>query len=145
MTSQPDILLRKGRPPEKFLEFVNGIREILKRAVEYTENDPPPSMFGRKNAYAEFQADITALLDREWVDKDVIRIAKELRKREKMLLTFMLYDDVPWHNNDAEGAIRQGVLHRKISGGRRTWVGADVFGVLLSIYETSKKIKERFI
>ncbi|PWR70095.1 IS66 family transposase [Methanospirillum stamsii] len=145
LTSQPAILLRKGRPPEKFLEFVNGIREILKRAVEYTENDPPPSINDRKNAYAEFQAEIMALLDREWVDKDVIRIAKELRKREKMLLTFMLYDDVPWHNNDAERAIRQGVLHRKISGGRRTWVGADVFGVLLSIYETSKKRKERFI
>jgi transposase len=57
----------------------------------------------------------------------------------------MIHEDVPWHNNDAERAIRQGVLHRKISGGRRTWGGADVFGVLLSIYETSKKRKERFM
>jgi len=46
---------------------------------------------------------------------------------------------VPWHNNDAERAIRQGVYHRKISGGRRTWTGAEVFEVILSIYETSKK------
>jgi transposase len=57
----------------------------------------------------------------------------------------MQYEDVPWNNNDAERAIRQGVLHRKISGGRRTWAGAGVFGVLLSIYETSKKRKQRFM
>ena len=62
-----------------------------------------------------------------------------------MLFTFMRYEDVPWHNNDAERAIRQGVLHRKISGGRRTWIGADIFGVLLSIYETSKKKKQKFM
>ncbi|MDO9035798.1 MAG: IS66 family transposase, partial [Methanoregula sp.] len=35
--------------------------------------------------------------------------------------------------------------HRKISGGRRTWTGADIFGVLLSIYETSKKKKQKFM
>jgi transposase len=53
--------------------------------------------------------------------------------------TFMESKDVPWHNNDAERAICQGVLHRKISGGRRTWKGAEVFEVMLSVYETSKK------
>jgi transposase len=145
LTSQPAKLLRKGRPPEQFLEFVDGTRSILKRAIEFTENDPPPSMDERKFACKGFQAEITAFLDRGWDDVDATRITKELRKRENMLFTFMQYEDVPWHNNDAERAIRQGVLHRKISGGRRTWVGADVLGVLLSIYETSKKRKQRFM
>ncbi|NIA12122.1 MAG: IS66 family transposase, partial [Nitrospiraceae bacterium] len=40
---------------------------------------------------------------------------------------------------------RQGVLHRKISGGRRTWTGAEVFEVILSTYETTKKRGDRFI
>jgi transposase len=145
LTSQPVKILRKGRPPEKFLEFVDGVRSILKKAVEYTENDPPPSLDERKNARDKFQAELTGLLERKWVDPDVIRIFKELRKRQDMLLTFMVHEDVPGHNNDAERAIRQGVLHRKISGGRRTWLGAEVFGVLLSIYETSKKQKENFM
>jgi transposase len=99
----------------------------------------------RINACKGFQEEITAFLDREWDDVDATRITKELRKRQNMLFTFMQYEDVPWNNNDAERAIRQGVLHRKISGGRRTWAGADVFGVLLSIYETSKKRKQRFM
>jgi len=37
------------------------------------------------------------------------------------------------------------VLHRKISGGRRTWAGAEVFEVILSTYETAKKKGDRFI
>ena len=85
------------------------------------------------------------LLDRIWTDKDAIRISKELRKRHDMLFTFMEFEDVPWHNNDAERAIRQGVLHRKISGGRRTWECAEVFEVILSVYETSKKREQRFM
>ncbi|MBN1167497.1 MAG: transposase, partial [Methanospirillaceae archaeon] len=133
------------RPAENFIEFVDGIRSILKQAIEYTENDPPPSLIEREKASEKFLADITEFLDRDWKGEDAIRIAKELRKRQKMLFTFMKKEDVPWHNNDAERAIRQGVLHRKISGGRRTWAGADVFGILLSVYETSKKRKSRFI
>jgi transposase len=145
LTSQPAKLSKADNPPEKIIAFVDGIRSILKRSIEYTENDPPPSMKERINACKEFQGEITAFLDREWPDVDAIRITKELRKRSDMLFTFMQYEDVPWHNNDAERAIRQGVLHRKISGGRRTWAGAKVFEIILSIYETSKKKKQRFM
>jgi len=145
LTSKPAKLTKPGRPPGKFLEFVDGIRSILKRAIEYTENDPPPSMEERKNACKEFQNEMKVLLDREWADEDAIRISKELRKRHDMLFTFMEFGGVAWHNNDAERAIRQGVLHRKISGGRRTWKGAEVFEVILSVYETSKKRGQRFM
>lgn len=145
LTSKPAKLTKPGRPPGKFLEFVDGIRSILKRAIEYTENDPPPSMEERKNACKKFQNEMKVLLDREWADEDAIRISKELRKRHDMLFTFMEFEGVAWHNNDAERAIRQGVLHRKISGGRRTWKGAEVFEVILSVYETSKKRGQRFM
>lgn len=86
-----------------------------------------------------------ALLNKEWTDEDANRISKELRKRQDMLFTFMEYEGVPWHNNDAERAIRQGVLYRKISGGRRTWTGAEIFEVVLSVYETAKKRGQRFM
>jgi Transposase IS66 family. len=145
LTSKPAKLMKQGRPPEKFLEFVDGVRSILKRAVEYTEQDPPPSMKERENVCKDVQKDMKALLDKEWTDEDAIRISKELRKRHDMLFTFMEYEGVPWHNNDAERAIRQGVLHRKISGGRRTWTGAEIFEVILSVYETTKKRGERFM
>ena len=122
LTSKPAKFTKPGRPPGKFLEFVDGIRSILKRAIEYTENDPPPSMEERKKACTGFQEEMKLLLDRKWVDKDV-----------------------PWHNNDAERAIRQGVYYRKISGDRMTWTGTEVFEVILSIYETSKKRGQGFM
>jgi len=92
----------------------------------------------------QLKRETNILLDRESKDKDIIRISKELRKRIDMLFTFIKHDGVPWHNNDAERAIRQGVLHRKISGGRRTWPGAGIFETLLSVYETTKKRGEKF-
>jgi transposase len=98
-----------------------------------------------KNACKEFQKEMKTFLNRKWTDTDAVRISKELRRRLDMLFTFMDHEGVPWHNNDAERAIRQGVLHRKISGGRRTWTGAEAFEVLLSTYETAKKRGDRFI
>jgi transposase len=83
LTTQLAKILRNGRPPEKFLEFVDGVRSILKRTVEYTEDDPPPSLDERKNARNEFQAELTGLLERKWVDPDAIRISKELRRNKK--------------------------------------------------------------
>ena len=145
LTSKPAKLTKRGRPPEQVIDFVDGIRSILKRAIEYTDKDPPLSMEERENACREFQEEMKTFLDKKWTDEDAIRISKELRKRLDMLFTFMDHEGVPWHNNDAERAIRQGVLHRKISGGRRTWTGAEVFEVILSTYETAKKRGERFI
>jgi transposase len=145
LTSKPAKLTKPGRPPEQFIDFADGIRSILKRAIEYTDKDPPPSMEERENACREFQEEMKAFLDRKRTDEDAVRISNELRKRQDMLFTFMEHEGVPWHNNDAERAIRQGVLHRKISGGRRTWIGAEVFEVILSTYETAKKRGERFI
>jgi transposase len=145
LTSKPAKLMKPGRSPEQVIDFVDGIRSILKRAIEYTDKYPPPYMEERKNACRESQEEMKTFLDRGWTDEDAVRISKELRKRQDMLFTFMDHEGVSWHNNDAERAIRQGVLHRKVSGGRRTWTGAEVFEVILSTYETAKKRGERFI
>ena len=68
---------------------------------------------------------LTRLLNEPWKDSDAVRIAEELRHREVVV---HLRDRArcPWHNNEAETQIRQGVLFRKISGGRRSWMGAWV-------------------
>jgi len=145
LTSRQRKLKRPGRPPEKFLCFVDGVRGILKKAIEYTETKPPPNIKERQKARRGFEDEMEALLEKDRKDKDAIRISKELRRRLGMLFTFVEVEEVPWHNNDAERAIRKGVLARKISGGRRTWMGAEVFQVLLSISETAKKNRMNFI
>ena len=138
-------LTRPGRPPEYFIRFDDGVRSILRRAVEFSRREPSPSPEERIEASERFREEMRAHLDMRWKDKDATRIAKELRKRLDMLFTFVEIEGVPWHNNDAERPIRRGVLARKISGGRRTWTGAEVYQILLSVSQTSRMRGENFI
>ena len=144
LSSKSAILKDSSKCSEEFLEFADGVRSILKRAIEYLKK-PPPLVEERRTARFHFQDEMREFLSREWEDSDAIRISKELLKRLNMLFTFVELEGVPWHNNDAEQAIRKGVLARKISGGRRTWTGAEVYQILLSTLETSKKRNENFI
>jgi transposase len=55
-----------------------------------------------------------------------------------MVFTFLVKPGVAWHNSLAESHVRQGVLYRKISGGRRSWRGAWVLERLMSVYRTCR-------
>lgn len=67
--------------------------------------------------------------------KDII--AKTDRQRPR-ILTFVEYEDVPCHNNFAEGLIRKAVVKRKISYGSKSMQGAEAYSILLSISETCR-------
>nr|AAU83216.1 hypothetical protein GZ27A8_36 [uncultured archaeon GZfos27A8] len=53
-------LTKPGRPARQFIDFADGIRSILKKVVEYTENDPQPSMEERKKACMAFHKEMEA-------------------------------------------------------------------------------------
>jgi transposase len=135
---------RAGRPPAKLLRFVEGVRGLLQEAIAFVESKPPPGPRKRARAHRAYRRRLKRLLGRPWKHPDAVRISKELRARLDMVFTFVLHDGVPWHNNAAENAIRQGVLHRKASGGRRTRAGADVLALLLSVYRTCRQTGENF-
>jgi transposase len=144
LSSKSAILKDSSKCSKEFLEFADGVRSILKRSIDYLKK-PPPLVEERRTVRFHFQDEMEKFLSREWEDSDAIRISKELLKRLNMLFTFVEVEGVPWHNNDAEQAVRKGVLARKISGGRRTWTGAEVYQILLTTLETSKKRNENFI
>lgn len=132
--------------PAEFIRFADGIRARLREAILYIEkNATTLTMEERKRKYDEYLANMVSFLNEEWWAADIVRIGNELRTRQHMLFTFVRVPNIPWHNNEAERAIRQGVYHRKISGGRQTWKGAARFSTLLSVFETCKKTGENFI
>ena len=133
-----------GHPPEEFLRFVDGVRSIYREAILVVKDREWVPDGERERAYRRAVRRMARLLRIEWKDPDARRIAKELRRRLGMLFTFVRTPGVPWNNNSAENAIRQGVLIRKISGGRRTWAGARVLEVLLTLYRTCRKRGESF-
>ena len=141
----PAKLTSAGRPPEEFLRFADGVRKVLRETILWSETHPEaPGRVRRKVARAARKA-MKRHLKEPWQDEDAARIAQELRRRRKMLFTFVTEPGVPWHNNSAENAIRQGVLFRKVSGGRRSWDGAKVLERLLSIYRTCRLRELSFV
>ncbi|MHB8585180.1 MAG: IS66 family transposase [Thermoplasmatota archaeon] len=140
---EPIVFTRRGRPPKELLTFIDGIRARLREAILFP--DLKPTLPERAGAYERFTGSMRRFLARPWTDPDAIRIGKEMTRRVDTLYTFVRIPGVDWHNNSAERDIRQGVLHRKISGGRRTWAGAKILETLMSVYETCKKTGQNFL
>ena len=140
----PATLTSAGHPPTEFLRFVDGVRSIYREAILVVKDRSRVPRVVRRRAYRRAVRAMAVLLRADWNDPDARRIAKELLYRGGMLFTFVWKPGVPWNNNGAENAIRQGVLIRKVSGGRRTWAGARVLERLLTVYRTCRKRGESF-
>jgi transposase len=134
-----------GRPPEEFLRFADRVRKILRTTVLWAEGHPDAGSRVRRRVACSAQRAMARHVREGWKDPDAARIAKELYHRRRMLFTFLEVPGVPFHNNDAESQVRQGVLYRKISGGRRSWTGAWVLERLLTVYRTCQKRGLEFI
>ncbi|MCI4320650.1 MAG: IS66 family transposase [Thermoplasmata archaeon] len=141
----PPKLTAAGPPPREFLEFADGVRGMLRDAIGWSERHPEATGAERRHFSTTMRWRTVDHLRREWRDAGAARIAGELWKRRKSLYTFLAEPGVAWHNNEAETQIRQGVLYRKISGGRRSWTGAWVLERLLSIYRTCRKRSVSFV
>jgi transposase len=141
----PPKLVSVGRPPEEFLEFAHDTRWLLRHAIEWSERHPNAPRRVRREFYRSVRWLMTNHLRRGWREPAAARIAGQLDKRRGTLFRFLIEPGVAWHNNDAESQIRQGVLYRKISGGRRSWAGAWALERLLTIYRTCRKRAIHFV
>ncbi|MGI0155954.1 MAG: IS66 family transposase [Thermoplasmata archaeon] len=142
---EPPELTGPGRPPEEFLRFADGVRRILRGTIVWSDDHPETSLRVRRRVAQAALRAMTRLVSQPWTDEDAVRIAATLKFRRPMLFTFLTEPGVPWNNNDSETQVRQGVLYRKISGGRRSWTGAWVLERLLTIYRTCQKRGLEFI
>ena len=145
LSSQPVKITSRGRPRKEVVEFVNSVRQLLQRAIKFSEKQPSPSIASRHEEYQILNAQMKSIISTKWTDPEIIRVCKELRRQADSIFTFIEVKEVPWNNNGAERGVRAGVLYRKISGGRRTWAGADILKIILSIYETGKKQGQNFM
>lgn len=141
----PAKLVSVGRPPEEFLEFANDTRWLLRHAIEWSYQHPNAPGRERREFYRSMRWLMTHHLRNGWREPAAARIAEQLEQRRDSLFTFLIKPGVAWNNNDAETQIRQGVLYRKISGGRRSWAGAWVLERLLTIYRTCRKRSIQFV
>jgi len=71
------------------------------------------------------------------------RLALTLAKKRQLLLV-LDFPDIPLHNNEAERAVREYVIKRKISNGTRTKEGTQAWEVFLSLLDTCRKNEVNF-
>jgi transposase len=62
-----------------------------------------------------------------------------LRDHRDAVLAFIRYPHVPFDNNLAERDLRMMKVKQKISGGFRTWAGAEVFAAIRTYLSTARK------
>ena len=76
------------------------------------------------------------LLNKDYRTASNRRLAKHLRQQREYLFTFLHFPGLEGTNNRAERAIRPAVMARKVWGGNRTWNGANVQQILMSVLRT---------
>src|SRR5262249_3953304 len=76
------------------------------------------------------------LSDRPFQSEVAEKYRKRLLKNREKLFVFLDHDDVSWHNNNAEHAIKHFAKYRMITNGQMTENGIRPYLVLLSIYQT---------
>lgn len=140
---KPPVYLRPGRPHEEFVLFSKVLRGILRDAVDFVEAGP--TLEARLRAERSFKQRLRRLINEDYKDGSVRRLAKFLFKHFDEIFTFVRVPGVPWHNNAAERDIRPAVVIRKNSYGSRSLLGARAFETLMTFFMTCKKRGLNFI
>ena len=97
----------------------------------------PPEIFQRE--VEKIEATLDDLLDWEVCGVEAQRLQKRYRKHRDSLFVFLHIPGVPCDNNASERALRNSVIHRKVSGGFRSDEGAEAHAVVSSVVDTTKK------
>ena len=88
---------------------------------------------------ADLEAACDALLSEPVQTANGERLRKRYRKHRKALFVCLHRQDVPPDNNASERALRNSVIHRKVSGGFRSEWGAQAHGVIVTVLQTAHK------
>lgn len=121
-------------------EEMKVLHEQLKRMFDVvTEQIKKPfHQEERMQWYQRFARDLEHIIQTDITASDAKEIQTRIRHQNTNLLTALLHEGVPLTNNQAERMIRPFVVTRKISGGSRSDMGAEIHAVNMSIVQTIK-------
>ena len=119
-------------------QFPLQVKTLLQQALllghRYERQEVTPH--GLAVATGRLEAAMDRLLDRDYRTASNRRLAKHLDHQREYLFTFLHCPGLEGTNSRAERAIRPAVIARKVWGGNRTWNGAQVQQVLMSVLRT---------
>ncbi|HEX8242905.1 MAG TPA: IS66 family transposase [Longimicrobium sp.] len=90
-------------------------------------------------AVRKLEADCDALLAAPVAGAEASRLWVRFREHREQLFVFLDDPAVPPTNNASEQALRNSVVHRKVTGGFRSDWGADAHAIVITVLDTARK------
>ena len=118
-------------------EFRNDIWDYYKQLQAYKAQPSEQEKERLSKAFDELFSRTTGYADLDH------RIALT-REKKAQLLVVLDYPEIPLHNNEAELAVREFVIKRKISNGTRSKDGSKAWDIYLSLLGTCRKLGVNF-
>lgn len=118
--------------------FPRAVKALLQRALDFRDRYRAGLLTrrGLRVFAGRLTAELKGLVSRKQRDRSDERFANHLRKHVEELFTFLREPELDATNWRAEQAIRPAVVNRKVWGGNRTWDGANVQSILMSVLVT---------
>lgn len=118
------------------MQFYLKLRRIIRDGKKLQELHPSidDSIYQRR--LKRLKSRLSELLNWRNPNSILRKIIGKVKRQQNYILTFVEYDDTPYHNNYGEYIIRKGVLKRKISGGSMSEKGARAYAIIQSIAQT---------
>ena len=126
------------------------LRHLFGRAIRLhaIRETLTPASFTRRRRRIENAVDRlvfrTSLPDRPDT-ANACRLQERYREHRASLFVFLDRPDVPPTNNASEQDLRPSVIHRKVTGGYRSWAGAEISAILTSLFATARKRGQSFL
>jgi transposase len=119
-------------------QFPLQVKTLLQQALllgdRFERQEVTPH--GLAVATGRLEAAMDRLLEKNYRNASNERLVKHLRQQREYLFTFLHCPGLEGTNNRGERAIRPAVMARKVWGGNRTWSGARVQQILMSVLRT---------
>jgi transposase len=133
------------RATQSAAQFPLQVKTLLQQALLLDDRYERQEMTSHGLAVATglIEAAMDRLLDKDYRSASNKRMAKHLRQQREYLFTFLHCPGLGGTNNRAERAIRPAVIARKVWGGNRTWNGANVQQILMSVLRTFQQQGQR--
>ena len=121
-------------------EFLQDFWAYYYQLKNYRQSSPEQRQQQRLSLEAEFDC----LFSRVTGYDDLDHRLTLTRQKKPYLLLVLEFPEVPLDNNEAERALREYVVKRKISNGTRTEVGTQAWEIFLALVDTCRKLGVNF-
>ena len=115
------------------------MQQLLLRSQRLSKRREQLPLVIYRRAVAQLEADCDVLLSEQVETPEAQRLLNRYQKHRQALFVFLHHPNVPYDNNAAERALRNSVIHRKVTGGFRSETGAKAHAVVSSVVDTARK------